>query len=199
MKFLKKINKGLILAIIVLLALTIYLVNVENQRKADKPDIKAVCEEFIALTDKYSVLPEEMQKLGEKQDESKIEEYVKQMKEDLGKIMISNEEAIKIQQQVLEENLRNGYNELEARTKQERKIQKISKYEFDGNQVTVSFENEVQENIKYFDGTSEQTENKKFDTYYDTIILQKIDGKWKVVYSNMQFEENQVYHEEVIY
>ena len=54
-------------------------------------------------------------------------------------------------------------------------------------------------NIKYFDGTSEQTENKKFDTYYDTIILQKIDGKWKVVYSNLQFEENQVYHEEVIY
>ena len=77
----KKINKGLILAIIVLLALTIYLVNVENQRKADKPDIKAVCEEFIALTDKYSVLPEEMQNLGEKQDESKIVEYVKQMKQ----------------------------------------------------------------------------------------------------------------------
>lgn len=199
MKFLKKINKGLILTIIVLLALTIYLNNIEKQRNADKPDIKKACEEFITLTDKYSVLPEDIHKLGEMLDESKVKEYTEQMKSELEKVMISNEEAVKIQKQVLEENLRNGYNELEAMTKQSRKVVKISKYEFDGDQVTVSFQNEVQKNVKYFDGISEQTETKTFDTNFDNIILQKVDGKWKIVYSNLQFEESQVYRDYAMY
>ena len=37
MKILRKINKGLILTIIVLLALTVYLVNIEKQRKWGMP------------------------------------------------------------------------------------------------------------------------------------------------------------------
>ena len=61
MRILKKINKGLILTIIVLVVLIIYLTNVEKQRGADKPAIQKACEEYIALTDKYVVLPEEMQ------------------------------------------------------------------------------------------------------------------------------------------
>ena len=61
MKILRKINKGLILTIIVLIALVLYFNNLEKQREAEKTDIKATCEEFIKLTDKYSVLPEDMQ------------------------------------------------------------------------------------------------------------------------------------------
>ena len=47
MKVLKKINKGLILTIIVLAALLIYISGVEKQRNADKPDIRKACEDFI--------------------------------------------------------------------------------------------------------------------------------------------------------
>ena len=198
MKVLKKINKGLILTIIVLAALLIYISGVEKQRNADKPDIRKACEEFIALTDKYVVLPEDMQK--SEVSEEKVNEYVNQMKNDVEKVMISNTEAVKIQEQVIENNLRNGYNALDVRSKVSRKIKKINGYEFDGNQVTVKLNNQVEIVTKVFDEIDSTKETETFDASSDEIILQKVDGKWKIVYSNLQFDgSNRYYSDDIIF
>lgn len=198
MKVLKKINKGLILTIIVLAALLIYISGVEKQRNADKTDIRKACEEFIALTDKYVVLPEDMQK--SEVSEEKVNEYVNQMKSDVEKVMISNTEAVKIQEQVIENNLRNGYNALDVRSKVSRKIKKINGYEFDGNQVTVKLNNQVEIVTKVFDEIDSTKETETFDASNDEIILQKIDGKWKIVYSNLQFDgSNRYYSDDIIF
>ena len=175
MKVLKKINKGLILTIIVLAALLIYISGVEKQRNADKPDIRKACEDFILLTDKYVVLPEDMQK--SEVSEEKVNEYVNQMKSDVEKVMISNTEAVKIQKQVIENNLRNGYDALDVRIKMSRKIKKINGYEFDGNQVTVKLKDQVEIVTKVFDEIDSTKETETFDASNDEIILQKIDGK----------------------
>lgn len=198
MKVLKKINKGLILTIIVLAALLIYISGVEKQRNADKPDIRKACEEFIALTDKYVVLPEDMQK--SEVSEEKVNEYVNQMKNDVEKVMISNTEAVKIQEQVIENNLRDSYNALDVRSKVSRKIKKINGYEFDGNQVTVKLNNQVEIVTKVFDEIDSTKETETFDASNDEIILQKIDGKWKIVYSNLQFDgSNRYYSDDIIF
>ena len=97
MKVLKKINKGLILTILVLIVLVIYFSNLEKQRASDKTDIKKACESFIELTDKYSVLPEELQTLKGEVPEDKVKEYTNQMKKDLTEIMIDNQESVNIQ------------------------------------------------------------------------------------------------------
>lgn len=198
MKVLKKINKGLILTIIVLAALLIYISGVEKQRNADKPDIRKACEEFIALTDKYVVLPEDMQK--SEVSEEKVNEYVNQMKNDVEKVMISNTEAVKIQEQVIENNLRDSYNALDARSKMSRKIKKINGYEFDGNQVTVKLNNQVEIVTKVFGEIDSTKETETFDASNDEIILQKIDGKWRIVYSNLQFDgSNRYYGDDIIF
>lgn len=198
MKVLKKINKGLILTIIVLAALLIYISGVEKQRNADKPDIRNACEEFIALTDKYVVLPEDMQK--SEVSEEKVNEYVNQMKNDVEKVMISNTEAVKIQEQVIENNLRDSYNALDVRSKISRKIKKINGYEFDGNQVTVKLNNQVEIVTKVFDEIDSTKETETFDASNDEIILQKIDGKWKIVNSNLQFDgSNRYYSDDIIF
>ena len=198
MKVLKKINKGLILTIIVLAALLIYISGVEKQRNADKPDIRKACEDFILLTDKYVVLPEDMQKL--EVSEEKVNEYVNQMKSDVEKVMISNTEAVKIQKQVIENNLRNGYDALDVRIKMSRKIKKINGYEFDGNQVTVKLKDQVEIVTKVFDEIDSTKETETFDASNDEIILQKIDGKWKIVYSNLQFDgSNRYYSDDIIF
>ena len=176
MKVLKKINKGLILTIIVLAALLIYISGVEKQRNADKPDIRKACEDFILLTDKYVVLPEDMQK--SEVSEEKVNEYVNQMKSDVEKVMISNTEAVKIQKQVIENNLRDSYNALDVRSKVSRKIKKINGYEFDGNQVTVKLKDQVEIVTKVFDEIDSTKETETFDASNDEIILQKIDGKY---------------------
>lgn len=192
----RKVNKGLILTLIVLLALTTYILNVEKQRKADKEDIKKVCEQFISFTDKYTVLQEDMQTLDEPIAESKLNEYKKEIKKELEKLMIDNEEAVDLQYKILESVLADGYNELSITTKQTRKINQIKEYKFDGNKVTVKFQNNFERIGKFFDGNEIQTENKSFDTYSDEIILQKVEGTWKIVYSNLQFEESDRYYDE---
>ncbi len=198
MKVLKKINKGLILTIIVLAALLIYISGVEKQRNADKPDIRKACEDFILLTDKYVVLPEDMQK--SEVSEEKVNEYVNQMKSDVEKVMISNTEAVKIQKQVIENNLRDSYNALDVRSKVSRKIKKINGYEFDGNQVTVKLKDQVEIVTKVFDEIDSTKETETFDASNDEIILQKIDGKWKIVYSNLQFDgSNRYYSDDIIF
>lgn len=198
MKVLKKINKGLILTIIVLAALLIYISSIEKQRNSDKPDIRKACEDFILLTDKYVVLPEDMQKSGV--SEEKVNEYVNQMKNDVEKVMISNTEAVKIQEQVIENNLRDSYNALDVRSKVSRKIKKINGYEFDGNQVTVKLNNQVEIVTKVFDEIESTKETETFDASSDEIILQKVDGKWKIVYSNLQFDgSNRYYGDDIIF
>ena len=198
MKVLKKINKGLILTIIVLAALLIYISSIEKQRNSDKPDIRKACEEFIALTDKYVVLPEDMQK--SEVSEEKVNEYVNQMKSDVEKVMISNTEAVKIQKQVIENNLRDSYNALDVRSKVSRKIKKINGYEFDGNQVTVKLNNQVEIFTKVFDEIESTKETETFEASSDEIILQKVDGKWKIVYSNLQFDgSNRYYGDDIIF
>lgn len=198
MKVLKKINKGLILTIIVLAALLIYISSIEKQRNSDKPDIRKACEKFIALTDKYVVLPEDMQK--SEVSEEKVNEYVNQMKSDVEKVMISNTEAVKIQKQVIENNLRDSYNALDVRSKVSRKIKKINGYEFDGNQVTVKLKDQVEIVTKVFDEIESTKETETFEASSDEIILQKVDGKWKIVYSNLQFDgSNRYYGDDIIF
>lgn len=199
MKFLKKINKGLILTVIVLVVLILYFNNLEKQRDKDKPDIKKACEDFIELTDKYSVLPVELQTLQDNIPEEKVDDYIKQMKKDLADVMIDNQESINIQQKILEENLKNGYNVLEVRTNLSRKIQKVSSYQFENNQVTVSLKDNVEETIKTSDGLEEYDKNNEFEASEDEIVLQKVDGKWKIVYANLQFDDNaRYYYDEMI-
>ena len=163
MKILKKINKGLILTIIVLLALTIYLVQIEKQRNEEKDDIKEVCEKFIDFTDKYLVLPEEMQILDRELSENEEQQHINKMEEELEKLMIQNEEAVKIQQQFLVSTLKNGYKSNQIKSKIEREITKITNYEFEGNQVTVTFNSKVKNNVKYLNEENKEQSNCRSD------------------------------------
>lgn len=79
MKLLKKINKGLVLTVIVLLALIIYIVTVEISRNKEKPNIEAACKNYIETINKYAVLPEDAQKLY-KEDEY-VGEQTEQMEQ----------------------------------------------------------------------------------------------------------------------
>ena len=193
MKFLKKINKGLLLTIIVLLVLIIYLTNVEKQRDANKPDIQKACEEFIEFTDKYVVLPEDMQTFTGKISQENEEKIEKQLREELENKMIKNNRAVEIQYEYLLDELKNGYKtENEVRTKNKRTITKISSYEFDGDQVTVTLKTSNESIYKYIEentGVEKERQN-TFSSTNDEIILQKVDEQWKVVYSNLTFDSN---------
>lgn len=187
MKILKKINKGLLLTIIVLIALIFYLKGVENQREADKTAIRTSCEEYINIIDKLIVLPEDMQNLSE-ENEQKIQNNINT---ELKNVMIENEDAIELQSQYVLEIVKQS-NENKIITNCKKNIDKISKYEFDGDQVVVKFSSNLETSYKHVNTETNEEEEKQNiqSTSGDEITLQKVDGKWKIVYSYLDYYQN---------
>ena len=202
MKWLRKINKGFILTVIVLAILITYLISVEVTRNAEKPNIESACKEYIELMNKYSIIPEENQKVYDEMSLSKeeqaklksdinnkIESQMNKLEEELNKKMIDNEIAVDMQRKRLEEYVKSENNIfLNVITKFDRQITKIKKFVYDENQVTVTFSSKVEEEIKYLGSDEkEMTKVQNFDNPEETITLQYVDGKWKVVYADLQY------------
>ena len=199
MKFLRKINLGLILTIIVVAAVAIYSVNVELNRNKEKENIKKACEEFIDITNKYAMLPEQKQDLNKKITEQELNDYINEIEKGLKEKMVDNDSAIEIQATILESELLNQIATENIATKFEREILKISSYSFDGDQVTVSFKDKVNKDVKYKTNNGydelgneikkEESKNISFGNEYETITLQKVDNTWKVVYADIQYSD----------
>lgn len=188
MKIWKKINKGLILTIIVVVILIIYLEQVERQRELDKTAIRTACNEYIKMVDSLIILPEDLQEYSQnltQEDENKLKENINN---ELKKVMIDNQDAIDIQSQFIYETLKQA-NENKITTKCNKTIEKITKYEFDGDQVIVNFSSNLNTSYKQMNletNTEEEKENIQ-SIYGEEITLQKIDGLWKIVYSNLNY------------
>ena len=177
MKILKKINIGLVLAIITILAVVIYCVNLENSRKSAKQDIKKACEDFIDLSDKYSKLPEEYQNVGGDPKQVNLDTYYSQLETDL-KEKMKNDAVVKIEKSVLEEKLKKQLYDLSKVTADvNTEITKISSYDFKGDEVTVAFNTKVTTKQKYLNNENKISEKIDEKNYEDnSIVLQKIDG-----------------------
>ncbi len=193
MRSLRKINKGAILTIIVLLVLIIYIVCQEVSRAQEKENIKKSCEEYIEFMDKYSTLKEQYQTIKPSISDEELKKYIEEFKNELKQYAISNENVIDIQAMAFRTNIEEF--ELSGNsvtTKFDRQVKRVKKYVFDGDQVTVTLENEVKKEVKTLDVMTEeeQTENKEFNSKNDEITLKKKDGKWKVVYANLQYISN---------
>lgn len=205
MKYLKKINKGFALSIIVLLILIIYLVVVEAGRNADKPEIEKACKEYIATLDKYAVMPERVQKLymsseiANKESISNnvsnaIDNKITELENELKNKMIDNEIAIKMQKDAVSTYVKNANNVFETIvTAYNREITKIKKFAFDDDQVTVTLDTKVSQEIKYLEfaelETKELSKKHDFTPQGDTITLKKENGIWKVVYANLTYQD----------
>ena len=62
----------------------------------------------------------------------------------------------------------------------------VDECEFNGDKVTVKFNNKLRITVKYLIEDEEVSESKTFWAPDDEIVLQKIEGEWKIVYSNLQ-------------
>lgn len=205
MKYLKKINKGLALTVIVLLVLVIYLVAVEAKRNKEKPRIEEACKSYIELMNKYAVAPESSQKLyklgttsvedAEKiknETEKAINNRTSELETELKTKMINNDLAVKMQADRLKDYLEESYNPFsEVCSSYNKEITKIKKFSFDEDQVTVTFTSKTEQETKYLDEESEENKELRkkedFNSSDETITLQNIDGTWKVVYADLWY------------
>lgn len=116
------------------------------------------------------------------------------LEEELKTKVIDNDLSLKMQKEAVEDYLESE-NDIftSVVTNFNKEIKKIKKFTFDEDQVTVTFTSKVEKQVKYLDMTSE--ENKElskqadFETGEETMTLQNVDGKWKVVYADLQYRD----------
>ncbi len=204
MKMLNKINKGLILTILVLLVLFIYLFTVEINRNKAKPEIEKTVKEYIELMNKYAVVPSDMQNLyaqispeeietKKKEFDTKITEHLNKYEDELKEKMIDNQKAVDMQKEVLEDFLKSENNmQSSIITKYKKELVKIRKYLFDDDQVTLTLETKTEVESKYLNNREEKLQKNENTSNDDTITLKLVDGKWKVVYAEVEYYRSQV-------
>lgn len=205
MKILKKINKGLVLTIIVIVVLSIYLISIEIKRNAEKPEIEKTCREYISILESYLKTPNEINKLYTEEEiqsnrneikEKAVEKQLTNLEQDLKQTMIDNDKAIDIQKKTIETYLQElCNNSSEAVTSYNKEITQIIKYKFEDDQVIVTFNTKTEKEIKYLsqdEQTGEYTEEVRKETEKsnnETITLKQNNGKWEVVYSDLQYSQ----------
>lgn len=187
MKLFKKINKGLILTAIVLVILITYIVTLEIQRNKEKGVIKEACEAYIEFESKYTLLPKEYQSFTNKISQEKLEEYKKEVSKELKKLMVDDENVYKLQKSIVEGKIDEQTESFIINTSKNCKLVKISKYEFENDQVTVTIDDLVETEYILADNSDGINENvnKKTDKTEDTITLKRENGKWKVVFAEV--------------
>ena len=190
---LRKINKGVLLTILVLAILITYIVIVEVQRNSEKNLIKEVCEKYIDFENKYTVIPKEYRESnGKIISKEKIEDYKKEAADELKKLMINDENIYNQQKNIIEDKLEEQEWSYEINLKKYSKSIKIKKYEFDGDQVVATIENivEIETVGLYSDEININDENfstnKENNKYEDTITLKRENGTWKIVFADIE-------------
>lgn len=116
------------------------------------------------------------------------------LQEELKTKMIDNDLSLKMQKEAVKDYIESENDIFTSIvTNFNKEIKKIKKFTFDEDQVTVTFISKVEKQIKYLDMTSEEkkelSKQADFETGEETITLQNVDGKWKVVYADLQYRD----------
>lgn len=187
MRILKKLNRGAIVTAVVILGIVAYLIGRGIYNKSQIPEIKKVCEQYVEVEVKYSMLPEKNRTVPATISTSELSSYIETMKKDISEYYPKDFENYSIKN--LEYSLKDQAKGVNVVYDYSKKVQ-FSKIKFDGKSAIVSLDN-----LTTFDGLSPETgaRDKVVTTPSDTIILTNIDGKWYVTFSNlsqMNFSEN---------
>jgi hypothetical protein len=185
MKFLSKINRGLILTVLIIVAIVIYLVAQSISESKVTPKIKEVCQQYINTAINYSQLPEKYRKTDPEMPKAELDKYIENMTSDLKAFYTNNEQTYKSIVQRYKEDLENQAKGIGVVYSYKKDIKDYEDIIFDGNTVTVTIDTN-----SVLDGPNNlmpgAPREKVSAQTVDTITLQKTDGEWKVIYAFLQ-------------
>lgn len=184
MKLLKKINRGAITSLLVLVAVIIYLVALNIAHNNAQPKIKEICEKYVQIETTYKMLPEKFRTEKPTISKAELAKYIEKMENDLNafypKAMQNDNLMLYGMKNML--NAQADGNSLIYDF--QKTIVEYKSFAFDGDTVTVSFTtSNIYEAQDYNNPTAKA---RKISTETDdSLMLQKIDGQWKIVYPNL--------------
>lgn len=184
MKARKKFNRGVIITVIAVLCLSAYLIGLDITQNAEKPAIQKVVESYINTYVSYNMLPQSYRIATPNIPQAEMDSYVAKMESDVKSYFAADDNSYKFMTDMLKSNLESQKTETTVIYSFDKTISKYTKFSFDKSTVTVT----VQTNSSY-DGPDKNNSNsgrlKLNAVTTDTIVLKKVNGEWKVVYSNI--------------
>jgi len=182
MKFLAKINRGLILTAVVIIGLAIYLISLNISQINATPEIKSICLDYIKTATSYTMLPEQYRKEKPDITSSGLSSYIDKMTTDIKAFYPDNEQTYKYQLKAFQTSFELQVKGQSVVFSYKKDFSKFSEIVFDGDTAKVSIiTNSSIDSVSAVTGqrgtVSGQTN--------DTITLQKISGKWKIIYADL--------------
>lgn len=181
MKLSKKINRGFLLLIVLIIAVSVYLISSAVMETKEKKQIVSLCKEYVGKEISYYMLPEQYRSNPDSMGADELSAYIGKMKETLKFYYVDNERSYIYLLDSLEDSLKSQQKGLDVVLEYEKEIVKFESIIFHGNSVSVKFTC----NTVY---SSEDSQSSSQTSDYMT--LQKDGGEWKVTYSNLTYPES---------
>lgn len=194
MKFLSRLNRGALLTAAVIIAVAIYLIIVMLSQNAQKPAIMDVCKKYVALEVKYSTLPDKYKTANPDMPKDEKDKLISNMTAEFNDALTNNEQMKNSIINRLKDSIEKQAAGVNVVSNYKNDILSYKNFTFSGNTVTVTIEAGVTYKL-----VSDAVESAVFDSG-DILILEKVGGKWKVVYSDLPHpsQENSKYPQGVI-
>lgn len=184
MKALKKFNRGVIVTVIAVLCVSIYLIQLDIARNSEKPAIEKVVESYLKTYVNYNMLPENYRTSTPDVPQTVMDSYTAKMESDIKGYFAADDSSYKFITDMLKSNLQSQKTESTVIYSYDKTISKYTEFNYDNSTVTVTFETN-----SVYDGPDKNDQSlgrvKLNAVTTDTVVLKKVDGEWKVVYSNI--------------
>lgn len=185
MRYLSKINRGAILTAIVIFAVICYLTADYIIERQEIPRVKQVCDTYLQTQVGYSMLPSEYRISDPKMSEADLKTYLGKMEKDLTAFYPETKQYQKYLIRNLTDNLTAQAAGIGVIYKFEKSIIKYNSLLFDGSVVNVTFTSNTLIEGDGADIKSGSGKQKITTETQDNIILQKVNGSWRVIYANI--------------
>lgn len=184
MKVLKKFNRGVIITVIAVIGVSSYLVGLGITQHAEIPAIKQVVESYINTYVGYNMLPAEYRTATPNMPQATMDSYVAKMETDIKSYFAAGDNSYKFMTDTLKSDLQSQTSDTTVVYSYTKDISKYTAFTFDKSTVTVTLDT----NSSY-DGPDKSNSGtgsfKGNAVTTDTVVLKKVDGVWKVVYSDI--------------
>jgi len=184
MRALKKFNRGVIITIIAVLCVGIYLIGLDMSQNTEKPAIQKVVESYIATYVSYNMLPESYRIATPNIPQAEMDSYTAKMESDIQSYFAAGDTSYKYITDMLKSGLESQTTDTTVVYSYNKTISRYTDFNFDKDTVTVT----VETNANYDGPNSKNTSAVRVQlnsVTTDKIVLKKVDGEWKVVYSNI--------------
>lgn len=181
-KLFRKVNRGILVTFVVILLVTGYLIGLNIYQSKSVPAIKSACESYVTADAVWHIVPEEFVGEATVTPDDELQKFADSLRPDISTYYIDNELILDSAVSTVSEYLQVQDYRGVFMTTCANSIIKFDNITFRDNTATVDFTSQV--TVDFLDTAAGSTEPDRVSGMASNrIILQKEDGKWKIVYA----------------